>query len=81
MAAFDKFNAAGHYDEAEPPFTETEIEHALDWRQRVWPDPRSRRHDRCPHTPQCASLGDCVEAIAWYFRHRAVLERAAGGAR
>jgi len=84
MGAFDKFNAAGVYDEDEPSFTAEELEAAFDLRQRVRPDPRLGRTDQCPHTPICGALKggdlagedlkDCIEAIAWYRRHQHAIE-------
>jgi len=74
MAAFDKCNADGVYDEREPPFTNDEIEAAFELRQRTSPDPRLARKDRCPHTPMCPNILDCIEAIAWYRRHQRVIE-------
>lgn len=58
----------------EPPFTEAELQNALTWRQRVTPDPWHKRRDQCPHDPMCPSLSYCLENIAWYFRHRDVVD-------
>ena len=75
MSGFAKYNAAGTADDTQPPFSDEELEAALSLRQRTRPDRRaSRRTDRCPHTPMCDKLDDCVEAIAWYLRHRRVIE-------
>jgi hypothetical protein len=74
MAAFDKCNADGDYDEREPPFTNEEIQAAFELRQRISPDGRLARKDQCPHTPMCADIRDCIEAIAWYWRHRHAIE-------
>lgn len=78
MAAFDRFNAAGVFDERESSFTTEELEHAWELRQRVSPDPgvcrKLGRYDRCPHQPMCEHLSDCIEAIAWYLRHQEAIE-------
>lgn len=58
----------------EPPFTVEELEYAAALRQSVSPAPDVRRRDRCPHTPACSSIEVCIEAIAWYLRHRAELD-------
>lgn len=75
MAGYD---AEGDWSEDEPAFTEAELEHALDLRQRVTPDPsvahQLGRADRCPHQPECESLTVCVERIAWYLRHQRAIE-------
>lgn len=68
------WNAAGNWEPTAPVFSEDEIERALDWRQKIWPDPRLKRRDRCPHQVQCKDLQDCVQFMAWYFRHRETLE-------
>jgi hypothetical protein len=78
MGTFDRFNAEGVFDAREPPFTDDEIREAADLRQRVSPDPsvcrQLDRYDRCPHQPLCASVADCIEAIAWYRRHQHAIE-------
>lgn len=78
MGAFEKFNARGRFDEAEPLFTDVELERAINLRLRVSPDTdvchKLGRFDRCPHQPKCERLSDCIEAIAWYLRHQHVIE-------
>jgi hypothetical protein len=73
VVGFDKRNAAGRYDPEEPPFTEAELEAALDWRQR-YGMPTRARPDHCPHPVPCVSVASCVEAIAWYRRHQRAIE-------
>lgn len=63
------WNAAGDWDDSAPDFSEAEIERAVDWRQAVRPDPRLKRRDRCPHPVPCKDLQECVQFMAWYFRH------------
>jgi hypothetical protein len=67
--ASGNWNADGDWDEHEPPFSEAELDKALDWRQRH-SKKTAARPDLCPHEEVCESLQDCVEKIAWYFRHR-----------
>ncbi len=68
------WNATGDWMPHEPAFTDDEIERAVDLRQHVWPDPRARRQDRCPHAVMCQNLQDCVQFIAWYLRHQCCIE-------
>jgi len=75
MGAFDKCNAAGWYDPAEPPLTDDELGDALDWRQ-AHVHYGAGRADSCPHPRPCASVADCVEKIAWYRRHQRTIETA-----
>lgn len=72
--ASGNWNALGDWDASEPPFSEDEIERALELRQRVWPDPRLARRDRCPHAEMCSAVGECIEKIAWYLRHQHAIE-------
>ncbi len=75
--ASGNWNAAGNWDPQNTPFSEDELEDALRLRQSVTPDLRrpDRRSDFCPHPRKCDSLDDCVRFIAWYLRHRHVLEK------
>lgn len=52
-------------------FTEAELEHATDLRQRCRPTLRKEtgQFDRCPHTPACEDVLICIERIAWFVRH------------
>lgn len=72
------YNAQGEWSTAEPSFSEDELAHALDLRQRVTGDisiaVQLDRRDRCPHQPQCESITACVEAIAWYLRHQDAID-------
>jgi hypothetical protein len=63
------WNFDGDWDDQEPPFSESELERALEYRQKHAHMTAARR-DRCPHPECCESSMECIEKIAWYFRHR-----------
>jgi hypothetical protein len=73
MPACGNWNALGDWDALAAGFTEDEIEHALDWRQKH-AHMTARRQDYCPHEKSCESVTDCIERIAWYFRFRREIE-------
>lgn len=76
MCALGNYTNEGwDVDPNEAPFTEDELEKALNLRQRVHPDSRfTKRADRCPHPKPCESLDSCVERIAWYLRYQREIE-------
>jgi hypothetical protein len=55
-----------------------ELDVALRLRDSVTPDASSKRRDRCPHTPACANVRDCIENIAWFVRYRREILSAIG---
>ncbi len=55
-------------------FSQEELQDAMDLRDKIQPDPYLRRRDQCPHTELCPNVAMCIEAIAWYLRHRDEIE-------
>ena len=73
-SASGNWNALGDWDLHAVPFSTEELEVAIEWRQRH-AHMTPKRRDHCPHAARCESVPDCLEKIAWYFRHRRVIEQ------
>jgi hypothetical protein len=68
------WRADGQWDPSAEWFSHDELDSALALRQSVFPDPKLKRKDRCPHTAPCQSIDQCVQWIAWYRRHQQIIE-------
>ncbi len=76
MCALGRLLSASEFeaDSLEAPFSVEELQRAIDLRehQPAW---NVRRRDHCPHPAPCSSSKECIEAIAWYLRHRREIEQ------
>ncbi len=58
------------FDLNEPDFTADEIANAIAWQKKVLIHYHGARECQCPHNGCCESISECLEQLAWYFRHR-----------